>query len=162
MKLTYARGRALRAPSAQLFVSASLGTETVGHAEMAVLHLQERPLATWLRTLDSVADGDFAGLAAGLLESGREGLSCVLLISRMEIEEEFRGQGYGSALLREVIERSRPYVNVVALEADPLGVDPDDDAEAYEAAKRRLLGFYTRLGFTAENDILVLDLDSGR
>ena len=82
----------------------------------------------------------------------------VLLVSRLEIKEKYRGQGYGKYVLNSLDIYFKSTCAYVALNSFPIGFEGITDDINYPKAQKRLNSFYSRCGYKkirneAENDI---------
>ena len=82
----------------------------------------------------------------------------VLLVSRLEIKEKYRGKGYGKYVLNSLCIYFKSTCAYVAINSFPVGFEGIADDKNYDKAQERLNSFFTRCGFkkirqTSDNDI---------
>ncbi|MRT92666.1 hypothetical protein [Ancylomarina sp. 16SWW S1-10-2] len=88
----------------------------------------------------------------------------VLLVSRLEIKEKYRGQGYGKYVLNSLDIYFKSTCAYVAINSFPLGFEGITDDVNYDKAQKRLNSFYSKCGYKkirdeADNDIEEEDFD---
>jgi len=82
----------------------------------------------------------------------------VLLVSRLEMKEKYRGKGYGKYVLNSLDIYFKSTCAYVALNSFPMGFEGITDDINYPKAQKRLNAFYSRCGYKkirneAENNI---------
>lgn len=81
----------------------------------------------------------------------------VLLVSRLEIKEKYRGKGYGKYVLNSLDIYFKSTCAYIAINSFPIGFEGITDDSNYEKAQKRLNAFYSRCGYKkirneADND----------
>ncbi|MGZ2369789.1 hypothetical protein ACXR6G_08405 [Ancylomarina sp. YFZ004] len=71
----------------------------------------------------------------------------VLLVSRLEIKEKYRGKGYGKYVLNSLDIYFKSTCAYVALNSFPIGFEGITDDKNYDKAQERLNSFYSSCGY---------------
>lgn len=82
----------------------------------------------------------------------------ILLVSRLEIKEKYRGKGYGKYVLNSLDIYFKSTCAYVALKSFPVGFEGITDDKNYDKAQERLNSFFSKCGYkkirlAVENDI---------